>query len=124
MPCRSIPPSTAASDSSITSRSQSARPSCRRHGCFSGASREGQPALGDNLADAPQPDNAERFAVKGADGKVFLVSQDGTVSVVSAAANWEILGVNALEDEVFATPAIGGGLIYVRTRNALYAFGK
>jgi outer membrane protein assembly factor BamB len=60
----------------------------------------------------------------GADGKVYLVSQDGTVSVVSAAANWEILGVNALGDEVFATPAIAGGRIYVRTRNTLYAFGK
>jgi len=60
----------------------------------------------------------------GADGKVFLVSQDGTVSVVSAAADWEILGVNALGDEVFATPAISGGRMYVRTRNMLYAFGN
>jgi outer membrane protein assembly factor BamB len=60
----------------------------------------------------------------GADGKVFLVSQDGTVSVVSAAADWQILGVSALDDEVFATPAIADGRIYIRTRNALYAFGK
>jgi outer membrane protein assembly factor BamB len=60
----------------------------------------------------------------GADGKVFLVSQDGTVSVVSAAGEWEILAVNALDDEVFATPAIAGGRIYVRTKSALYAFGK
>ena len=60
----------------------------------------------------------------GADGKVFLVSQDGTVSVVSAAGDWEILAVNALDDEVFATPAIAGGRIYVRTKSALYAFGK
>jgi outer membrane protein assembly factor BamB len=60
----------------------------------------------------------------GADGKVFLVSQDGTVSVVSAAGEWEILAVNALDDEVFATPAIADGRIYVRTKSALYAFGK
>ena len=46
------------------------------------------------------------------------------MSVVSAAANWEILGVNALDDEVFATPAIADGRIYVRTRSTLYAFGK
>jgi len=41
----------------------------------------------------------------GADGKVFLVSQDGTASVVDARAQWEILSVNPLDDEVFATPA-------------------
>lgn len=60
----------------------------------------------------------------GADGKVYLASQDGTVSVVEAQAQWEILSVNALEDEVFATPAIGEGRIYVRTKAALYAFGN
>ena len=60
----------------------------------------------------------------GADGKVFLVSQDGTVSVVSAAADWEILAVNALDDEVFATPAVADGRLYIRTKSMLYAFGK
>jgi outer membrane protein assembly factor BamB len=58
----------------------------------------------------------------GADGKVFLVSQDGTVSVVAAKADWEILSVNPLDDEVFATPAIADGRVYVRTKSTLYAF--
>ena len=58
----------------------------------------------------------------GADGKVFLVSQDGTASVVDAKGEWEILGVNPLGDEVFATPAIADGKIYVRTKSTLYAF--
>jgi outer membrane protein assembly factor BamB len=60
----------------------------------------------------------------GADGKVFLVSQDGTVSVVDAKADWNILSVNALDDEVFATPAIADGRIYIRTKSALYCFGN
>jgi outer membrane protein assembly factor BamB len=60
----------------------------------------------------------------GADGKVYLVSQDGTVSVVKAAGEWETLAVNALGDEVFATPAIADGKLYVRTTGALYCFGK
>jgi len=59
-----------------------------------------------------------------ADGKIFLISQDGTVSVVSAEGDWQILSVNALDDEVFATPAIGDGRLYVRTKSMLYAFGK
>jgi outer membrane protein assembly factor BamB len=58
----------------------------------------------------------------GADGKVFLVSQDGTASVVEAKGEWEILAVNPLGDEVFATPAIADGKIYVRTKSTLYAF--
>ena len=60
----------------------------------------------------------------GADDKVFLISQDGTVSVVEAKGEWEILSVTALEDEVFATPAISDGRIYLRTKSSLYAFGE
>lgn len=60
----------------------------------------------------------------GADGKVFLVSQDGTASVVEAKGDWEVLAVNPLDDEVFATPAIADGKIYVRTKSTLYAFGR
>ena len=59
----------------------------------------------------------------GADGKVFLVSQDGTASVVDAKGEWEILAVNPMGDEVFATPAIADGKIYLRTKSTLYAFG-
>ena len=59
----------------------------------------------------------------GSDGKVILVSQDGTVSVVDAKGDWEVLAVNALGDEVFATPAIADGRVYLRTKATLYAFG-
>jgi hypothetical protein len=60
----------------------------------------------------------------GADDKIWVLSQDGTVAVVSAKGEWDLLSVNALEDEVFATPAIAGDRIYIRTRNTLYCFGK
>ena len=60
----------------------------------------------------------------GADGKVFLVSQDGTMSVISAQGEWEILQVNTLGEEVFATPAPLDGKLYVRTQKTLYCFGK
>jgi outer membrane protein assembly factor BamB len=59
-----------------------------------------------------------------ADGKVFLVGQGGQVSVLKAAGDWEVLAVNELDDEVFATPAIADGRVYIRTRSALYSFGK
>jgi outer membrane protein assembly factor BamB len=60
----------------------------------------------------------------GADGKVWFVSQDGTVSVVAAKGEWEILAVNALDDQVMATPAIADSRLYIRTQNTLYCFGK
>jgi hypothetical protein len=59
-----------------------------------------------------------------ADDKVYLIGQGGQVSVVKAAGDWEVLAVNELDDECFATPAIADGRIYIRTRSALYAFGK
>jgi hypothetical protein len=59
-----------------------------------------------------------------ADDKVFLVGQGGQVSVVKAVGDWQVLAVNELDDEVFATPAIADGRVYIRTRSALYSFGK
>jgi len=58
-----------------------------------------------------------------ADDKVFLIGQAGQVSVLKAAGDWEVVRVNELDDEVFATPAIADGRIYIRTRSALYSFG-
>ena len=59
-----------------------------------------------------------------ADDKVFLIGQGGQVSVLKAAGDWQVLAVNELDDECFATPAIADGRIYIRTRSALYSFGK
>jgi len=59
-----------------------------------------------------------------ADDKVYLIGQGGQVSVLKAMGEWEVLGVNEMDDEVYATPAIADGRIYLRTRSALYAFGK
>jgi len=51
-----------------------------------------------------------------ADCKVFFVSEAGKVVVVKAGGNdWEVLAVNDLGEECYATPAIAGGRIYIRT---------
>jgi outer membrane protein assembly factor BamB len=59
-----------------------------------------------------------------ADGKIYLASEEGKIVVVRANADWEILTVNNLDEDIFATPAIIDGRIYVRTRAALYCFAK
>jgi outer membrane protein assembly factor BamB len=59
-----------------------------------------------------------------ADGKVFFSSQDGAVVVVEPDAEIRTRVVNDLGEEIYATPAIVDGRIYVRTTQALYAFGQ
>lgn len=46
------------------------------------------------------------------------------MTVLQAAREWEVLAVNDLEDECYATPAIVGDCLYVRTRSRLYCFSK
>ena len=59
-----------------------------------------------------------------ADDKILLASEDGKVVVLRADPEWEILAVNSLDEDIFATPAILDGRIYVRTRDGLYCFAK
>jgi hypothetical protein len=58
-----------------------------------------------------------------ADGKVYLSSGEGKITVLRAGGQWEVLGVNDIGDEIHATPALSDGRVYVRTRGMLYAFG-
>lgn len=56
------------------------------------------------------------------DGKIFALSQTGRLVVLKAGAAWELLAVNDLDEECYATPALADGRVYVRTRSRLYAF--
>jgi outer membrane protein assembly factor BamB len=60
----------------------------------------------------------------GADGKVYVLSQGGKGVVLKATGDWEVLAINDLEDECFATPAVVDDKIYLRTRHTLYCFKK
>jgi outer membrane protein assembly factor BamB len=60
----------------------------------------------------------------GVDGKVYIASEHGKVVVLRAAGDWEILAINEFDSDIYATPAISEGRMYVRTRNALYAIGS
>jgi len=83
------------------------------------------PASGQVLKQGRTPDALEEYYASpvAADGKIFLVSASGKVTVLKADAQWEILAMNDLDEEVWATPAIAGGNLYIRTRNTLYSFG-
>jgi outer membrane protein assembly factor BamB len=57
-----------------------------------------------------------------ADGKVYIGTLDGDVTVLKADAQWSVLATNTLGDEIWASPAIADGHLYVRTRGKLYSF--
>jgi outer membrane protein assembly factor BamB len=59
-----------------------------------------------------------------ADGKIFMLSETGKVAVLAPGGGLEPVAVNDLGDEIYATPAISGGRIYLRTRSRLYCFGQ
>ncbi|MBI3695808.1 MAG: PQQ-binding-like beta-propeller repeat protein [Acidobacteria bacterium] len=58
-----------------------------------------------------------------ADGKIFLSSEEGKVAVLRASRDWDVLTVNDLGEGCYATPALSGGNIYLRSGEALYCFG-
>ena len=83
------------------------------------------PSSGELLKQGRTPQALEEYYASpvAADGKIFVISASGKVTVLKADAQWEILGTSDLGEEVWATPAIAGGNLYIRTRNALYSFG-
>jgi outer membrane protein assembly factor BamB len=59
-----------------------------------------------------------------ADGKVYLVSEDGETIVLSAGRTPTVLARNRLSARQLASPAIAGGRLFIRADDALYAIGK
>jgi len=58
------------------------------------------------------------------DGKIYLLDQRGTLSVVSAWAEWKVLATADFGEDAYATPAIVDGRIYLRTTGHLFCFGN
>jgi len=59
-----------------------------------------------------------------AEGRIFVVSEEGKITVLRAGRDWDVMSVNDLGEGAFATPALSAGRIYVRTDEALYCFGS
>lgn len=60
----------------------------------------------------------------GADGRIYIASQKGTVVVLAGGDSLKILARNNLGEQVFATPAILDGRIYLRGEKHLFVFGE
>jgi len=58
-----------------------------------------------------------------AGGNLFFTTRAGAVVVVARGGDLTVKAVNDLKEDTYATPALADGRIYVRTTQALYAFG-
>ena len=57
------------------------------------------------------------------DGKIYMVSDAGKAVVLEPGPDWKVLQTNDLNEDVYATPAIAGGCLLIRTTSRLYCFG-
>jgi outer membrane protein assembly factor BamB len=60
----------------------------------------------------------------GADGRLYIASEDGEVYVISATPDMKQLAKNEMKEVIMSTPAISDGLIIVRTMGHLYGVGQ
>jgi outer membrane protein assembly factor BamB len=59
-----------------------------------------------------------------ADGKLYLTSEDGDVSVVKAGTKYELLATNTMGQVIMATPAISNGVLFIRGLKDVFAVGQ
>jgi len=75
-------------------------------------------------ARLPQTYNFKASPV-GANGKLYLATEDGNVLVVKMGDKLEVIATNTLTDQVFiATPVIAGGEIFLRGQNTLFCISE
>ncbi len=56
--------------------------------------------------------------------RLYCISRDGQVTVIAAADKFKLLGRTNLGEGSQGTPAVGGGILYLRTDTQLLAVGK
>jgi outer membrane protein assembly factor BamB len=59
-----------------------------------------------------------------AGGKLYVVGQDGLVTVVRLGAKGEVVGTSDMKEQFFGTPAVANGAMYLRSDKCLYCIGK
>jgi outer membrane protein assembly factor BamB len=58
-----------------------------------------------------------------ADGRIYFAGEDGSIRVVKAGPEFQLLVENKMGEPCMATPAISNGMIFVRTQHYLYGIG-
>jgi outer membrane protein assembly factor BamB len=59
-----------------------------------------------------------------ADGKIYLSSEDGEISVITAGKETRMVSANDMGETLMSTPALSEGVMYVRGSKNLFAIGR
>ncbi len=59
-----------------------------------------------------------------ADGRLYLSGEDGDVFVIRVGGEFEILATNSIGEPLMATPAIAGGMMFIRGQHHLFGIGE
>lgn len=81
---------------------------------------------GEVLKQARLKEALDRYfsAPVAADGRIYMISEAGKVSVIKPGPDWEVIQTNDMRDAAYATPAIVDNKIYLRTDWGLYCLAK
>jgi outer membrane protein assembly factor BamB len=72
----------------------------------------------------PQVGNGFSASPVAADDKIYLSSEDGDVLVIAAGPTFKHLATNSVGEPLMATPALSGGVMYVRSAKHLFAISR
>ena len=59
-----------------------------------------------------------------ADGKIYLSSEDGEISVIAAGTQFRQISANDMRESLMASPALSEGVMYVRSSKSVFAVGR
>lgn len=72
----------------------------------------------------PKPYNFKASPI-GANGKLYLASEDGDVIVLKLGEKYEVLATNTLAEQMFiASPIVVGGELFLRSQNQLFCISE
>jgi hypothetical protein len=88
----------------------------------------------EGIASCFEPKTGERYwkdrlgrhfsaSLTAANGYVYFLDDDGRMTVVKANKMFQVVARNDLKEECYASPALSGGQIFIRTTKALYCIG-
>jgi outer membrane protein assembly factor BamB len=75
--------------------------------------RERLPHLGSGFSASPVA----------ADDRIYIANEDGEILVVAAGREFRHIATNMMGELLMATPALSGGVMYVRSSSSLFAIG-
>jgi outer membrane protein assembly factor BamB len=58
-----------------------------------------------------------------ADGKLYIVAEDGATTVIEIGDKPKVLATNAIGETILATPAVAGGALFLRSNQHLWCIG-